>query len=191
MHSYTELLKDSTHKRAVKHCTNQGLCWWGREEEGRPFKGPAPCWEERSGVFWKSLWGEKQINAQGELQKASISCLCGGKWIQTHPRVYSKETPPLQFPFCLLLLSCISSLQLTFMCCFSTLSPFLSLCTFRSNSQFYLCAYLFFWTKVLPYCLKLTHSFPLMVIPHLTVGRWNTEASPIFLICRQKSSFQW
>lgn len=32
----------------------------------------------------------------------------------------------------------------------------------------------------------LTHSFPFMVIPHLTVWSWSTGASPTLLICRQK-----
>lgn len=93
-----------------------------------------------------------------------------------------KETPPL---FVLNFHLRISSLT-RFHVMFCTLSPLHLSLHFCSNSQFYLCAYLFFWTKVLPYCLMPTHSFPLMVIPHLTAGRWDTEASPVFLICRQK-----
>lgn len=32
----------------------------------------------------------------------------------------------------------------------------------------------------------LTHPFPFMVVPHLTVWSWSTGASPTLLICRQK-----
>lgn len=107
-------------------------------------------------------------------------------WWQKDPdqqRVCTKKPHPLvflTFPLCRSSpwLSCVV---------FHPPSRSLPLSSFCSSSRFYLCAYLFFWTKVSPYCLMLTHSFPLMVIPHLTAGRWNTEASPIFLICRQKS----
>lgn len=75
MHSYTEFLRDNTHERAVKHNTKQGLCCQRREGEGRSVKRPASSWEEGSGVFWKSLWGEKQINVEGELLETNVSAV--------------------------------------------------------------------------------------------------------------------
>lgn len=189
MHSYTEHLRDRTRRCAVKHQINQGLYCLEREEEGHSFKKPRTLlWGDIVFCFvffFKSLWGEMQINVQGELLEAIISAVANG----SRPiEVFPQRKPSTCLPQFLSAFFYPASLT-HFHVLFFTISPFLSPFSFHSNSQFYLCAYLFFWTKVFPYCLMVILSFPLMVIPHLTAGRWNMEASPILLICWQKSFF--
>lgn len=103
VHTQKEFLRDNKHILAVKHHTNSRALQL-REEEGHSFKVPAPCWEEKSVLFWKSLSGGKQINVQGELQQENV---CGRKRIQTHSRVYSKKSLHLSLSLfcCLIFLS--------------------------------------------------------------------------------------
>lgn len=81
-----------------------------------------------------------QIDVQGELLEANVSAVADG----SRPiEVFPQRKPSTCLPQFLSAFFYPASLT-HFHVLFFTISPFLSPSSFHSNSQFYLCAYLFF-----------------------------------------------